>query len=328
MKSLATRERARTVFALLAVMAAAAAFSARLPAAPGAEGPGALPPERKARLDEAGQKAAAALAAPEPVAPESRPQDLSGAMAEIPKMNLLELAIAGGPLMVPIALFSVIVVALALERWIALRRGAVVPRKLVREFKALTGSERGIDPRQAYRLCQKYPSCAATVIRALLLKAGRPSGEVAQAAQEASQREAERLHGNVRWLNLSAAVAPMLGLLGTVQGMIFAFYIVSHLPAGVNKAQVLAESIYIALVTTFGGLTVAIPAAIFAHLFGGRILKLFREIDELVQLVQVQVERFERRQRAAAAEGPVKGDGPRVAPADEGRIKPPTPTRT
>jgi biopolymer transport protein ExbB len=131
----------------------------------------------------------------------------------------------------------------------------------------------------------------------MLLKIGRPHSEVEHAVAEASEREAERLYGSVRWLNLIAAVAPLTGLLGTVWGMIRAFYDTTHLAAGQNKAEFLAQGIYVALVTTLGGLAVAIPAAVCAHYFEGRVIKLFHEIDELLFNLMPQVERYEGRMR-------------------------------
>jgi biopolymer transport protein ExbB len=212
-------------------------------------------------------------------------------------MDLLSLLIKGGWLMLPIALMSVIVIMLAVERAMALRRRRVIPDRLL-EGLADLGSVPGVmDPRRAYRLCHQYPSAAADVIRAMLLKIGRPHSEVEHAVAEASEREAERLFGNVRWLNLIAAVAPLTGLLGTVWGMIRAFYDTTQMAAGQNKADFLAEGIYIALVTTLGGLVVAIPAAVFAHYFEGRVIKLFHEIDELLFNLMPQIERYEGRMR-------------------------------
>ncbi len=246
------------------------------------------------KLIEVEKKAQEALAAKEPATSKKSPDSRTALVTEIPEMNLWELTVAGGPLMVPIGLFSVLVVALGFERIIALRRRNILPRRLIQDLKSLGHPERGVDPRQAHRVCQTHPSSAASVIRAMLLKVGRPHSEIREAVREASQREADRLNGPVRWLTLSAAVAPMLGLLGTVQGMIQAFFITAHLPVGANKAQFLASSIYVALVTTFGGLTVAIPAAMLAHLFNGRILRLFGEMDEVLLVLESQIRRHRR----------------------------------
>jgi biopolymer transport protein ExbB len=79
--------------------------------------------------------------------------------------------------------------------------------------------------------------------------------------------------------------------------MIMSFFTTANLMPGQNKAQVLAEGIYIALATTFAGLTVAIPVTVIAHWFEGRIQSLFREIDELLFSLLPQVERYEGKLR-------------------------------
>jgi biopolymer transport protein ExbB len=99
---------------------------------------------------------------------------------------------------------------------------------------------------------------------------------------------------------MAAAVAPLLGLLGTVQGMIVAFFETAKSEVGQNKATLLAEGIYTALVTTFAGLCVAIPAVVVAHWFEGRIQSLFREIDDLTGTLLPHVERYEGKLRTNA----------------------------
>jgi biopolymer transport protein ExbB len=212
-------------------------------------------------------------------------------------INFLSLLIQGGIFMIPILVMSLIAVTCAIERAFGLRRARVLPDGLVRALGQLGAMPGGFDPKMAYRACQQYPSAAANVIRSLLLKVGRPHGEIEHAVQDTSQREAERLFSNVRWLNLAAAVTPLLGLLGTVWGMIVAFHDTTMLAPGQNKAEFLAEGIYIALVTTLGGLIVAIPSAVASHLFEGRIQTLFHQIDEMVFSLLPQVERFEGRVR-------------------------------
>jgi biopolymer transport protein ExbB len=162
-------------------------------------------------------------------------------------------------------------------------------------------------------LLQEYPSATANVLRAMLLKIGRPHAEVEKAVQEASQREADRMYANVRWLNLIAAVTPLFGLLGTVWGMIQTFHRTTHLSPLENKANFLASGIYVALVTTLGGLAVAIPAAILAHHFEGKIQSLFHHIDELLFQLLPQIERFEGRMRVDHETLSGQGSGNSVA---------------
>jgi biopolymer transport protein ExbB len=216
---------------------------------------------------------------------------------EIESINIFTLLVQGGAFMIPILLMSLLVVTFAIERFIGLRRDRVLPEALVEGLGQLGGPQGGFDPRKAYKLCQQYPSAAATVVRAMLLKVGRPHSELEHAVAEAGEREANRLYANVRWLILAAAVAPLLGLLGTVWGMIRAFHDTTQLTPDVNKADYLAEGIYVALVTTLGGLCVAIPAAICAHYFEGRVQALFHQIDEMLFNLMPQVERFEGRVR-------------------------------
>lgn len=205
----------------------------------------------------------------------------------------------GGVFMYPIYAFSLVVMVFGIERVIALRQAKVIPPGLVEGFGNLAGGQTGFDPRKAYRLCQQFPSTASNVIRAMLLKIGRPHAEVETAVMQANEREAAKLYTNIRPLNLAATAAPLLGLLGTVQGMIMAFYTTAHLPDGANKAQHLAEGVYVALVTTFAGLCVAIPAVCISHYLEGKIQKLFREIDELIYNLLPQLERYEGKLRVS-----------------------------
>ena len=212
-------------------------------------------------------------------------------------LNFFSLMVSGGWIMIPIGFMSLVVVVVGIERSISLQRSRVLPTLLVKELGSLGESQGMFDPREAYRICQRYPSAAANVVKAMLLKIGRPHSEVEHTVAEASEREAERLYGLVRWLNLATTVTPMLGLLGTVWGMIECFHRTTLLAPGQNKAQELATGIYIALVTTYGGLLVAIPASILAHYFEGRIQKLFHQIDEMLYSLLPQIERFEGRVR-------------------------------
>lgn len=216
--------------------------------------------------------------------------------SERPQINVLELLVKGGIWSIPIILISLMVVAFGIERAMALRRSKVMPAELITALSDMS-QQGSFDPRKAYRMCQQYPSAAASVIRAMLLKVGRPHSEVEHAVKEATNREADRLYSNVRFLNLASAIAPLLGLLGTVVGMIQAFFITANLPPGQNKGTELADGIYVALVTTVEGLCVAIPAAFLAHMFEGRIQSLLREVDELLFNLLPQVERFENKLR-------------------------------
>jgi biopolymer transport protein ExbB len=261
------------------------------------EGPSALAQDGESGSALADQKAAEALEGAvdaettAPVAPAAADDDA-------PSVNVLSLVFKGGWLMLPILVMSILVATVGVERGLGLRRQKIIPPELISGLGEL-GQQGGFDPRQAYRVCQQFPSTAATVIRAMLLKVGRPHSEVEHSVQETMEREAARLYGNVRTLNLAAAITPLMGLLGTVWGMIQAFFATANMPTGANKAEQLAQGIYVALVTTAGGLAVAIPAAVLAHYFEGRIQRMLREVDELLFSLLPQVERFEGKLRVS-----------------------------
>lgn len=236
--------------------------------------------------------------------------------ADRSRISLRELFTLGGWLMWPIVVVSIVVVIFAVERFLALRTSRVIPRGLVRELGEISAEPGEFDPRAAYRICQKFPSAAAAIIRAMLLKVGRPHAEVEATVNQASQREANRLYANVRPIQLGAAISPLLGLLGTVWGMIEAFFTTANLPPGANRIDFLAQGIYTALVTTFGGLCVAIPAAITAHYLEGKIQRLFLRIDELMLTLLPHVERYEGKLRVGRRELSV-GGGRAAKPAAE-----------
>jgi biopolymer transport protein ExbB len=233
-------------------------------------------------------------------------QDLTSAAADdqaSPKkrglggMSFLRLLVDGGALMIPIGLMSLLVVAVVLERWVALRRNRLFPRRLRRELRRSIEDDGEVSPAELFRTTEHFPSVAARVLQELLGKTGRPIPEAEAAISESLQREADRLYGNVRWLTLAAAVTPLIGLLGTVWGMIIAFYNTTQLSSGMNRAEYLAEGIYVALVTTLAGLAVAIPAAIFAHYFEGKITKNLGLIDWELRRLVPRLEQFEGRTR-------------------------------
>ena len=140
---------------------------------------------------------------------------------------------------------------------------------------------------------------------------------------EAAEREAERAFANVRWLNLCTGVTPLMGLIGTVWGMIIAFHQTTLLTPGQDRSTQLAQGIYIALVTTLGGLMVAIPVAILAHFFEMRIVTLLHEIDEMLFSMMPLVERYEGRVRfGPRPAGEQAGETSAAGTAGRGKMNP------
>jgi biopolymer transport protein ExbB len=147
----------------------------------------------------------------------------------------------------------------------------------------------------------------------MLLRVGRPLPEIEAALEHASQREADRLYSNVRWINLAASLSTLLGLIGTIQGMIMAFHRLTVMNVAADRTTALADGIYTALVTTFAGLFVAIPSLLASHYFEGKIIKLMHQIDELALQLMPQLERYEGRVRFARQAG--NGEDPSDQPS-------------
>jgi biopolymer transport protein ExbB len=206
-----------------------------------------------------------------------------GEEVTIPTKDLMGIIRDGGVLMYPIALCSIILVAFVLERAISLRRRRVIPRPFVKRMvQQLREGE--LERDQALELCEENGSPVAEVFAGAVRKWGRPSVEVEQGVIDSGERVATGLRKHLRVLNAVATISPLLGLLGTVTGMIRAFNVIATADA-LGRPQLLASGISEALLTTAAGLFVAIPAMIFYMLFTSRVDRLIIEIDSLGQEV-------------------------------------------
>lgn len=209
-------------------------------------------------------------------------------------LDFFELLKRGGVFMIPIGIMSLIVVTFLFERWIGLRTSVLMPKRtvailrgaLMRSSPSTSSHSNAIDAGLLHQACLAGNSALDRIVLSATECAGLSVGETQSAVANSIQREVDRAYANVRWLNLGAGIAPLLGLLGTVWGLIRAFHDTTKLVAGQNRADFLAVGIYEALVTTLAGLMVAIPAAVASHYLEGRISKVFRNIQELMsQLV-------------------------------------------
>jgi biopolymer transport protein ExbB len=184
-------------------------------------------------------------------------------------------------------LASFMMVLIVFERLICLRRRRVIPRLFVERF-LLQLREGALDRHDALERCEDESSHIARVFAAGIRKWGKPAVEVEQAVLDEGERIANVLRRYLRVLNGVSTVSPLLGLLGTVWGMIQAFNVIASSPA-MGRAEMLAGGISVALITTATGLLVAIPALIFYLYFVGRVDGLIMEIDhygqDLVNLV-------------------------------------------
>jgi biopolymer transport protein ExbB len=183
----------------------------------------------------------------------------------------------------PIAGCSIIALAFAVERFVVLRRRRVIPRDFVTRFVEHLEQQK-LDRATALQLCEENGSPMAQVFAHGVRKWGKPSVEVEQAIIDGGERQVSQLRSHLRVLNAVATVTPLLGLLGTVFGMIMCFNQIATSSA-MGKAEQLAGGIGVALITTAGGLTVAIPSLILYMYLAGRVDALVMEMDALAQRV-------------------------------------------
>jgi biopolymer transport protein ExbB len=208
----------------------------------------------------------------------------------VPTSSLFEMLVAGGPLMLPIAAASFLMLLITFERLISLRRKRVVPGLFVERFM-LQIREGALDRNEALEKCDDEPSYIAQVFAAGIRKWGKPAVEVEQAVLDEGERVSNALRKYLRVMNGISTVSPLLGLAGTVWGMMHAFNTIATNSA-MGRAEMLAGGISVALVTTASGLMVAIPAMILYLYFVGRVDGLVMEIDscgqELVNLISAE----------------------------------------
>ena len=187
--------------------------------------------------------------------------------------------------MYAIVLCSFLLVAFFLERCVSLRRGRVIPKPFVKRFLSQL-REGKLDREQALELCKENGSPVANVFAGAVRKWGRPGVEVEQGVIDAGERATNGLRRYLRVFYGVATVGPLLGLMGTVLGMIQTFNVIAD-PASdaLGRAAPLAGGIAKALLNTAGGLAVAIPASILYVFFVSRVDRLVIEIDRLAQEV-------------------------------------------
>jgi biopolymer transport protein ExbB len=196
-----------------------------------------------------------------------------------PDLTFLQLLVKGGWIMIPIGIASMIGLGLILERTVALRRSNIIPRRFLRDLKKI--APQGAENREAaLRYCREHPSPVARIVAAGLRKLPQGPAAVERAVEDSGGVEVQKLRHNMRMMYGLTVITPMLGLLGTVSGMIEAFRITAS-AEGLGKAELLAKGIYEALVCTYAGLLVAIPILLVYYYFIRKIERYVAEMNEL-----------------------------------------------
>ena len=199
---------------------------------------------------------------------------------EVQTISLWQTIAAGGIIGYIIMLMSLVVIALVVQNFMMVNQSKLVPEGLVESLRGYIEAGQYGEARQ---LCSEDGSFLANVIGAGLRQVGAMFGffDMQNAMQEASERHVSKLYRKIDYLSFIAAITPMMGLLGTVTGMIKSFNQIA-LTEGAAKPSQLAGGISEALVTTCLGLVVAIPAMFFVTFFRNRIDSYVAETETVV----------------------------------------------
>ncbi|MDE5585286.1 MAG: MotA/TolQ/ExbB proton channel family protein [Muribaculaceae bacterium] len=177
-------------------------------------------------------------------------------------LSLWSLVMDGGYIMIPLALMLVVSIYIFFERCFAISRASKDDSTFMQRIRDYVHEG---DLESALQLCKQTDTPYARLIQKGVTRIGRPMQDVLVAIENTGNIEVARLGKGFTWLSTTAAGAPMLGFLGTVTGMIEAFYALAMAGTGANII-VLSSGIYQALVTTVAGLVVGI-VALFAYNF-------------------------------------------------------------
>ena len=178
--------------------------------------------------------------------------------APVETVSVLDNIRAAGAVGVILILLSGAGMALTLMHGMQLRRDVLVPPDLLDHVESLFETD---DYEGALDACEQQPSFLSSVLAAGLPKIDRPYEDIEEAMEEAGEMESSELHRKISYISLIAAISPMLGLLGTVMGMVGAFNVIATSKTS-PKPKDLASGISEALMTTMMGLIVAIPMTI------------------------------------------------------------------
>lgn len=188
---------------------------------------------------------------------------------------MIDFVAKGGVLMLPILFCSVLALAIILERFMSLRRSRIMRLDVLRRVEELLREKR---VGEASTLCRRNSSSMTRLLQAAILNHERTKEEIKEIVEDTGRHEIPTLERYLNILGTIAAISPLLGLLGTVTGMIRVFNVISV--KGVGHPSQLAGGIGEALITTATGLVVAIPALVFYNYFANKADTLVLEMEK------------------------------------------------
>ncbi len=190
--------------------------------------------------------------------------------------SVWDFVVKGGPTMIAIGVCSLLALSVIVERALLLRRRNVIPPHFINGLKAVSS-----DSVKAVEYCEADGSAAARILAAIFRHRGRPIATVMEAVKETGQREMVKMRRRMRLISVLPQISTMLGLLGTIFGMIKTFQAVAASGQSLGKTEVLAKGIFEAWANTAAGLLVAIPILIAYHVLMGRLDDVAAELDRV-----------------------------------------------
>lgn len=202
--------------------------------------------------------------------------------------NVIDFLAKGGIIMIPLFLCSVAALAVAIEKSLALRRRKVIVPEVVGVLENVKGPD---DFGLALSICEKHRGPFAGLIRLALENRRLPREELKEALLDQGRQEVHRLGRGLGVLETVAGIAPLLGLLGTVLGILKVFKVIALM--GVGQAAALAGGIAEALITTIAGLFIGIPALVAFNYFADKAESLVLEMEKHSNLLLGKIARFQ-----------------------------------
>ena len=196
-------------------------------------------------------------------------------IAEVPSMSLWDLCLQGGWTMLPLALLLLLTIYVFVERYLVISRASVEDENFMQRIRGYIHEG---ETESALNLCQANASPYSRLIAKGISRIGRPMNDVLVAIENTGNLEIAGLSRGLPWLATTAAGAPMLGFLGTVIGMVQAFYAIAQAGSSATLDS-FASGIYAALVTTVAGLVVGIIALFAYNYLVARINKIMNRLE-------------------------------------------------
>lgn len=203
--------------------------------------------------------------------------------------------VKGGIIMIPLAICSILGLAVVIEKALSLRRKKVIIPEIVTVLDNIQGPD---DIGLALSICQKHDGPFASIIRVGLENRNEQKDEIKEALVDQGRQEVRTLERGLVILETIAGIAPLLGLLGTVIGILKVFSVISQL--GVGQAAALSGGISEALITTIVGLSIGIPAVVVFNLFSDKAEDLVLEIEKYSSAILKKVTSFQSSNRVKA----------------------------